>query len=405
MNTVTLFKVALHALLRNKLRSFLTMLGIIIGVAAVITMVAVGEGAKAQVEAQIASLGANVMFIIPGTVTQGGVRTGFGSITSLTVDDARAVLRECDSIKAVSPGTRTVAQVVYQSQNWSTSVGGASPEYNEIREWPAVEGRYFTQQEVDAAAKVCLIGKIVKDNLFGSQSPVGQVVRIKRIPFQVIGVLSEKGQEGYGGDQDDAVLIPYTTAQKKLMGITHLNSVVTSVKDNYSIEAAEEQVKTLLRQRHRIGQGKDDDFVLRSQVQIASTAGETSQTMLILLGSVACVSLIVGGIGIMNIMLVSVTERTKEIGIRMAVGAKGGDILLQFLTEALVLSFIGGLIGVLLGVAGSKSISMLAGWPAILSIQSIFIAFSFSALIGGIFGFYPARKAALLDPIEALRYE
>lgn len=405
MNTVTLFKVALQALLRNKLRSFLTMLGIIIGVAAVITMVAVGEGAKAQVEAQIASLGANVMFIIPGTVTQGGVRAGFGSITSLTVDDARAVLRECDSIKAVSPGTRTVAQVVYQSQNWSTSVGGAGPEYNEIREWPAVEGRYFTQQEVDAAAKVCLIGKIVKDNLFGSQSPVGQVVRIKRIPFQVIGVLSEKGQEGYGGDQDDAVLIPYTTAQKKLMGITHLNSVVTSVKDNYSIEAAEEQVKTLLRQRHRIGQGKDDDFVLRSQVQIASTAGETSQTMLILLGSVACVSLIVGGIGIMNIMLVSVTERTKEIGIRMAVGAKGGDILLQFLTEALVLSFIGGLIGVLLGVAGSKSISMLAGWPAILSIQSIFIAFSFSALIGGIFGFYPARKAALLDPIEALRYE
>ena len=405
MKTTTLFKIALQALLRNKLRSFLTILGIIIGVGAVITMVAVGEGAKAQVEAQIASLGSNVMFILPGTVTQGGVRAGFGSVTSLTPDDAKAIERECDAIRLVSPGVRTVAQVVNQSQNWSTAIIGAAPEYEEIRNWPVVSGRYFTQQEVDAAAKVCILGKVVKDNLFGSQDPIGQVVRIKRIPFQVIGVLSEKGQEGYGGDQDDTVIVPYTTAQKKILGITHIGLILTSINEGYPTETAQEQVQLLLRQRHRIGSDKDDDFIMRSQVQIASAAKETSQTMLVLLGSVACVSLIVGGIGIMNIMLVSVTERTREIGIRMAVGAKGRDILLQFLIEAVVLSFIGGIIGILLGIASSKGISSLANWPAVISPGSILVSFFFSAIIGVIFGFYPARKASLLDPIDALRYE
>lgn len=405
MNTMTLFKIALQALLRNKLRSFLTMLGIIIGVGAVITMVAVGEGAKSQVEAQIASLGSNVLFVLPGTITQGGVRSGFGSVTTLTADDAKAILQECDTIKAVSPGVRTVAQVVNQAQNWSTAITGAGPSYEEIRNWPVVEGRYFTQQEVDASAKVCLLGKVVKDNLFGGQDPIGQVVRIKRIPFHVIGILAEKGQEGFGGDQDDTVIIPYTTAQKKLMGITYLGHILTSVREGASPDRAQEQIQALLRQRHRIVLGKDDDFTMRSQVQIASTASETSQTMLVLLGSVACVSLIVGGIGIMNIMLVSVTERTREIGIRMAVGARSKDILLQFLTEAVVLSFIGGVIGILLGIISSKSISALAGWPAILSPGSILVAFFFSSFIGVIFGFYPARKAALLDPIDALRYE
>lgn len=398
-------RIALRALARNKLRSFLTMLGIIIGVGAVIAMVAIGEGAKALVRAQIASLGTNVLVIVPGTVTQGGVRTGFGGVRTLSDSDAKAIMEEIPSVALASPALRQVNQIVAGNLNWSTVVQGVAPEFQQIRDWQAEEGRFINQADVDSAAKVALIGKSVADNLFGNEDPIDAVIRIRKIPFRVIGVLGAKGQTGQGTDQDDVVMIPYTTMQKRIMRITHVQSIVVSAVSAEKTQEAQQQITSLLRQRHRIQPDQDDDFFIRNLSDIAEAASNSAKVMAILLGSIASVSLLVGGIGIMNIMLVSVTERTREIGIRMAVGARSRDIMYQFLVEAVVMAASGGLIGILLGVGSSTVLNRVAQWPTLISPEIVALAFFFSAAVGVFFGFYPAQKAAHLDPIEALRYE
>jgi putative ABC transport system permease protein len=400
-----IFRVAYRALNRNKMRSSLTMLGIIIGVGAVIAMVGIGQGAKRMVDAQIASLGDNLLTIFPGSHTAGGVHEGAGSVTRLTEDDAKAIIQSCPAVSKISPVVRTSAQVVAGNLNWGTQIQGYSPDFVDIRSWSVSSGTFFTEQDVRGATKVCVLGQTVADNLFPNQDPVGQIIRIKKLPFRVIGVMAKKGQNAFGQDQDDIILVPYSTAQKKLIGVSFVNSIIASAKDRTQIDLAENQITQLLRQRHRIQPGEADDFTVRSQLDIASVAGSTSQVMTILLAAIASVSLIVGGIGIMNIMLVSVTERTREIGIRMAVGAKGKDILTQFLVESIVLSLIGGIIGILLGVISSRVISGVLSWPIYISPPAVALAFFFSGFVGIFFGFYPARKASLLDPIEALRYE
>lgn len=398
-------RIAQRALARNKLRSFLTMLGIIIGVGAVIAMVAIGEGAKALVRAQIASLGTNVLVILPGTVTQGGVRTGFGGVRTLSDSDAKAIMEEIPSVALASPALRQVNQIVAGNLNWSTVVQGVAPEFQQIRDWQAEDGRFINQADVDSAAKVALIGKSVADNLFGNEDPIDAVIRIRKIPFRVIGVLGAKGQTGQGTDQDDVVMIPYTTMQKRIMRITHVQSIVVSAVSAEKTQDAQQQITSLLRQRHRIQPDQDDDFFIRNLSDIAEAASNSAKVMAILLGSIASVSLLVGGIGIMNIMLVSVTERTREIGIRMAVGARSRDIMYQFLVEAVVMAASGGLIGILLGIGSSTVLNRVAQWPTLISPEIVALAFFFSAAVGVFFGFYPAQKAAHLDPIEALRYE
>jgi putative ABC transport system permease protein len=398
-------RIAQRALARNKLRSFLTMLGIIIGVGAVIAMVAIGEGAKALVRAQIASLGTNVVVILPGTVTQGGVRTGFGGVRTLSDSDAKAIMEEVPSVALASPTLRQVNQIVAGNLNWSTVVQGVAPEFQQIRDWQAEEGRFINQADVDSAAKVAVIGKSVADNLFGNEDPTDAVIRIRKIPFRVIGVLGAKGQTGQGTDQDDVVMIPYTTMQKRIMRITHVQSIVVSAVSAEKTQEAQQQITSLLRQRHRIQPDQDDDFFIRNLSDIAEAASNSAKVMAILLGSIASVSLLVGGIGIMNIMLVSVTERTREIGIRMAVGARSRDIMYQFLVEAVVMAASGGLIGILLGIGSSTVLNRVAQWPTLISPEIVALAFFFSAAVGVFFGFYPAQKAAHLDPIEALRYE
>ena len=405
MRYFQILKVAYRALLRNKMRSSLTMLGIIIGVGAVITMLGIGQGAKKMVNDQIASLGDNLLNVFPGSFHGGGVRTGAGTMTSLTEEDVKAIKENCPAVLRISPVVRSGAQVVAGNLNWGTSVEGYSPDFVSIRSWPLASGTFFTDQDVRGATKVCVLGKTVVDNLFPDQDPVGEIIRINKLPFRVLGVLSPKGQTGFGHDQDDIIIVPYTTAQKKIMGRTRINSIIASAVDRTQIDLAEEQITTLLRQRHRIQPGQDDDFTVRSQLDIASAAGSTSKIMTILLGAIASISLIVGGIGIMNIMLVSVTERTREIGIRMAVGAKSRDILTQFLVESVALSFMGGIIGIILGVLSSQLISILLRWPIFTSTLAIVLSFLFAGFVGVFFGFYPARKASLLDPIEALRYE
>jgi putative ABC transport system permease protein len=405
MRYLQILRVAYRALTRNKMRSSLTMLGIIIGVGAVIAMVGIGQGAKRMIDSQISSLGDNLLTVFSGSHSHGGVRGGAGSSVDLTADDAQAILDYCPAVAKVSPMVRTGAQVVAGNLNWATSVEGYGPDFLSIRSWPLSSGSFFTDQDVRGATKVCVLGKTVVDELFAGQDPVGEIVRINKLPFRVIGVLSSKGQNAFGRDQDDLVIVPYTTAQKKLIGITHIQSIMVSAKDRTMMDAAEEQITALLRQRHKILPGQDDDFTVRSQLDIASVAGSTSGVMTILLGAIASVSLIVGGIGIMNIMLVSVTERTREIGLRMAVGAKGRDILVQFLVEAVVLCLSGGIIGILLGAGSSEVISGVLHWPVYISIPAVALAFFFAAFVGIFFGFYPARKASLLDPIEALRYE
>lgn len=397
--------VALRALGRNKLRSALTMLGVVIGVGAVIAMVAVGQGARASVQDTISRLGTNVLFAMAGSVTRGGVRTGVGGSSHLTEDDARAIERDAPAVSLVAPGVRTSAQVVYSNRNWFTLVTGTSPTYPVIRDWPLASGKFFTQKDINAAAKVVVIGKTVVDNLFDGVDPVGKVVRIKKVPFWVIGVFTPKGQGGMGQDQDDAVFIPYTTAMKRIMGVTNLGTILMSATSEENVPAAKTQAERILRQRHRIPPAGEDDFMVRTQLEFAQAASESNRVLTLLLGSIASVSLIVGGIGIMNIMLVSVTERTREVGIRMAVGAREKDILYQFLIEALALSFLGGFLGIALGLSGSKAISFLAGWPTLISPSSIILAFAFSGAVGIFFGIYPARKASKLNPIEALRYE
>jgi putative ABC transport system permease protein len=368
-------------------------------------MVGIGEGAKKMVNAQIASLGDNLVSVFPGSHMSGGMRSGAGGVTTLTESDAEAIRESCPAVSRVSPVVRTGAQVVAGNLNWGTQVEGYSPEFVEIRSWPLSSGACFSDQDVRGATKVCLLGKTVVDNLFPGADPVGEIVRIKKLPFRVIGVLSPKGQNAFGRDQDDIVIVPYTTAQKKLLGITHVHYVMASAVDRSRMDAAMTQITELLRQRHRISPGQEDDFTVRSQLDVATAVGSTSKIMTVLLGIVASISLVVGGIGIMNIMLVSVTERTREIGIRMAVGAKGRDILVQFMIESLVLSLIGGTIGIALGLASSKIISVSLKWPIFTSVTAIALAFFFAGFVGVFFGFYPARKASLLDPIEALRYE
>jgi putative ABC transport system permease protein len=408
INIPSTLKISFRALRVNKMRSSLTMLGIIIGVGAVIAMLAVGTGASERISQQIASIGSNLIIILPGSTTSGGLRMGMGSQPTLTKDDADAILKECSAVQDVAPVLNGAAQIVYGNQNWSTGVYGTTPSMLNIRDWPLGSGRPFTEQDVKSATKVCLLGQTVVENLFGSIDPIGQVVRIKKVPFTVIGILDKKGQSPQGQDQDDTVYIPVTTAQKKIFGTTFpgmVRTIMVKAKSTEDLDAAEKQINELLRQRHRIGPKKENDFTVRNLTEIMLVAEQSTKVMTLLLGAIASVSLLVGGIGIMNIMLVSVTERTREIGIRMAVGAKTWDIRLQFIIEALTLSLIGGIVGVIAGVAGSKIISAFAGWSTIVSVLSIFLAFGFSGLVGIFFGFYPAYKASLLNPIDALRYE
>jgi putative ABC transport system permease protein len=401
-------RIALRALLVNKMRSVLTMLGIIIGVGAVIAMIAVGSGAKQRIAEQIESMGANILIVLSGSSTSGGLRHGTGTVPTLTVDDAKAILSEIPGVRHVAPQISGVAQVVYGSQNWSTVIYGTTPEILEVREWRLNLGRPFTQPDVDGATKVCVLGRTVAENLFGGIDPIGQIVRIKKVPFTVVGVLAPKGQSSWGTDQDDIIFVPLTTAQKRLFGMQFpgmVRVITVQAREREVMQTVEEQITGLLRQRHRIQPGQDNDFSVRNLTEIASSAEESARIMSLLLGTIASISLIVGGIGIMNIMLVSVTERTREIGIRIAVGAKGRDILLQFLIESLLLSLVGGMLGIGVGIGGTLILSSFTEWPILFSVQAILLAFLFAASVGVFFGFYPARKASLLNPIEALRYE
>ncbi len=400
--------IALRAIVVNKLRSALTMLGIIIGVGAVIAMIAVGSGAKARIQEQIASMGSNILIVLSGSSSSGGIRFGSGTVPTLKVEDAKAILREIPNVRHSAPSLPGLAQVVFGNQNWSTVVTGTIPELLQIREWPLSSGRTFTQQEVDGAAKVCLLGKTVAENLFGGLDPLGQIVRIKEVPFTVIGVLAPKGQTTFGQDQDDTIYVPLTTAQKRLFGTRFpgmVRFITVQATGPEVMKDVEEQITALLRQRHRMAPNQDNDFTVRNLTEIAASAEQSAQVMSLLLGAIASISLIVGGIGIMNIMLVSVTERTREIGVRIAVGAKARDILFQFLIESLVLSLIGGLMGIGLGIAGSMVLASFTQWPVLLSPEAIALAFLFAGSVGVFFGFYPARKASMLNPIDALRYE
>ncbi len=398
-------RIALKALARNKMRAFLTMLGIIIGVGAVIAMVAIGEGAKSTIRAQIASLGTNVLIIMPGTSNQGGVRAGFGSVNTLVDGDARAMIHEVRAVAYASPVLRRPEQLVAGNLNWGTLAQGVAPEFQQIREWQIAEGRFLHDGDMESAAKVVVLGETVVRNLFGNDDPIDAVIRIRNIPFRVVGVLAPKGQTGQGTDQDDTVMIPYTTMQKRLMRITWLQSIVVKAINAERVQEAQEQITSLLRQRHRIGPEREDDFNVRNLSDITEAATTSARVMTVLLGSVAGISLLVGGIGIMNIMLVSVTERTREIGIRMAVGARSRDIMLQFLVEAVVMAATGGIIGIFLGIGSSEVLKTWAQWPTLIDPAIVAIAFLFSGAVGVFFGFYPAKKAATLDPIEALRYE
>ena len=400
------FKISFRALRRNKMRSLLTALGIIIGVAAVITMVSIGNGAKAQIQSQIASLGENVILVFSGNFSPGGVRSGWGGSGTLQVADAEAIQREIQKVVAISPELRGGAQLVVGNSNWFTvNVLGESNAYFDIRQWPLVEGSDFSEQDIRNASKVAVIGQTIATQLFGEENPVGKILRINNVPFIVTGLLSSKGLSLQGNDQDDIVVVPYTSASKRLFGRPNLFAMNIQVGKPSDLLPAQNQIIALMRQRHKIIPPKDDDFTVRNQEEIAKVATASTDIMTALLGATASVSLMVGGIGIMNIMLVSVTERTREIGIRIALGAHGKDILLQFLIEAATLSSTGGLIGIFLGVVAAKGISYNMHWPSLISFTSIGVAFLFSAVVGIFFGFYPARKASQLDPIEALRYE
>jgi putative ABC transport system permease protein len=405
MRLASTFKIAFRALRRNKLRSVLTALGIIIGVAAVIAMVGIGNGAKAQVEAQIASLGQNVILVFSGSVTSSGIRTGWGGAGTLKVEDAEAIRREVPGVTTLSEEVVSTTQVAAGNQNWFTRIYGESADYFDLRQWLLSEGAPFTPQDVRSANKVCVIGRTTATEIYGNEDAVGQILRIKNVPFTITGVLMPKGLSTQGVDQDDIVIMPYTSAMKRVAGGTTLRNINVQVANANELDAAQQQIIALLRQRHNIREGHDDDFTVRNQQEIAEAATATSRVKTLLLGTIAGVSLVVGGIGIMNIMLVSVTERTREIGVRLAVGAHGRDILTQFLIEAVSLSSVGGLIGIALGITASQVLSAFAHWPTLISLSSIAVAFLFSAAVGVFFGFYPAREAARLDPIDALRYE
>jgi putative ABC transport system permease protein len=396
--------ISLRALRRNKMRSSLTALGIIIGVASVVALVAVGNGAKVQIQSQVAALGQNLLTIFAGSSRTGGVSSGLGSASTITLADAAAIAREVPDVAAISPEDSSTAQAVANGRNWSTTVVGESPQYLTIRDWKLAGGSMFSEREVRGADKVAVIGSKTALELFGPLDPVGQTVRVKNIPFVIIGLLTSKGAS-FGMDQDDRIVIPYSTAMKRVTGDRYLRSVNVEVTAAARMSGAEDQIRSLLRQRHNLQPGQDDDFNIFNQKDIAQTAGTITTIVTMLLGAIASISLLVGGIGIMNIMLVSVTERTREIGIRIAVGAQASAIQLQFLIEAMTLSVLGGLIGVLIGVGAARLVGVLANFQAIVSAGSIVLAFGVSLAIGVFFGFYPARKAAALDPIDALRYE
>jgi putative ABC transport system permease protein len=385
------------------------MLGIVIGIGAVVAMVSLGQGATASVQAEIASLGTNVMIVIPGATTVGGVRGGLGSISTLTVEDADEIEKKVAGVETVLYGTRSVLQVIRENKNWSTVVFGTTPVFPEVRNWPIAEGHFFTQSDLDTAAKVALVGKTVAQNLFvPGEDVVGSEIRIRNVSLRVIGVLASKGQSVTGQDQDDFVVLPFSTAERKVFGTKFLGTVgiiLVATHTRHDIPAAVEDIKDLLRSRHRLHQAEEDDFTIRTMEDIAKTMAGTSRTMMLMLMSIASISLIVGGIGIMNILLVSVTERTREIGLRMAVGAKRRHILLQFLIEAVIMTVIGGLLGVAAGIGGARLLTAMVGWPAIISLQAVVAAFLFSVAVGIFFGLYPANKASKLNPIEALRYE
>lgn len=408
MNIWRTSKVALRALSRNKMRTFLTALGIIIGVGAVISMVSIGEGAKRGVEDRFNAMGTNLLFVSPGSRSRGGVHSGFGGFNTLKPEDAEAIEQQCDAVKYTSPSVNTRAQVVYSNKNWNTSIQGTGARYPEVRNWEIDQGTYFDENQVKAGAKVCVLGSEVKKNLFEDEDAIGKVIRIKKIPFRVLGVLKAKGESGGWFNRDDMITVPFTAAMKRLMGVDYISSIDIQAASMSQTKEAQRQIEELLRVRHKIAPGAEDDFQIRNMSEIAEGAAQATGILTILLGSIASISLLVGGIGIMNIMLVSVTERIREIGIRMAVGAREKDILLQFLTEAVVLSVLGGLIGIFFGVGLSKLlkyISIFSQFKTVVSVQAIVLAFVFSASVGIFFGFYPARKASRLDPIEALRYE
>ncbi|MBI2881874.1 MAG: ABC transporter permease [Candidatus Tectomicrobia bacterium] len=410
MNVFASLRIAIRALQANLLRTSLTMLGIIIGVGAVITMVSVGAGAQARVSEQIQSLGSNLLVVLTGSVSAGGVRMGAGTHLTLTEDDAWAIQREIPAVQAAAASMRGNRQVIYGNLNWFTLIQGATPEYFEAREWDIVAGKAFTQEDVDGSAKVALLGQTVIQRIFGDSDPLGQIIRIQKVPFTVIGVLDRKGQSLRGDDQDDIIVIPLSTAKKRVLGVSLANqrsvySIMVKVREAHLLQEAEQQIRGLLRQRHRLQPQQADDFTLFNLSEILKAQEESSRVLTILLAAIASVSLLVGGIGIMNIMLVSVTERTREIGLRMAVGARSRDILAQFLVEAVTVSLIGGGIGIALGLIGSYAIAYLAEWRILIQPEAVLLAFTFAAAVGVFFGFYPARKASRLDPIEALRYE
>lgn len=397
--------IALSALYANKLRSILTMLGIIIGVGAVIAMVSIGMGVREKVQNSIASLGSNLIMVTPGATSTSGVRQAAGTNTTLTLKDAQAIAREVPGISSVAPSVGKQYQVVAGNQNWSTNVQGTTPEYIEVRNLVVGSGSFISQQDIETRNRVAVIGATVANNLFGGLSPLGQNIRINNAPFKVVGVLESKGQSAGGQDQDDIIIIPLTTAQERLLGVTYLQTISVQAANAEVVDQVQQDITTLLRARHGLTASKPDDFTVRNLASVMATATETTATITMLLGSIAAISLVVGGIGIMNIMLVSVTERTREIGIRKALGARFNDILLQFLIESVVIGVIGGATGIVVGIGASYAISSFAGWNTVITALPIIVAFGFSVAIGLFFGLYPARKAALLNPIDALRYE
>jgi putative ABC transport system permease protein len=406
LEILNIARIAFKALRRNKIRSALTALGVIIGVASVIAMIALSSGARAAIDAQIQSTGTNVVYVSAGSFARmGSVRGGIGSVQTLTLEDAQAIKEQVAAVGRLTPVVRGRAQVIAANENWATSIEGGNEDYLAVRNWPLASGDNISPRDVLVAEKVCLLGDTVAQNLFLGQDPVGQIIRIKSLPFRVLGVLTPKGQGQWGQDQDDIIVAPYTTIQKKLLGIVYIHQIMVSATRADTVEEAARDITRLLRQRHRIQNPDEDDFTVRTVEEMAQTRVQLAQTMTGLLMSVASVSLLVGGIGIMNIMLVSVTERTKEIGLRMAVGARTRDILRQFLTEAVSLSALGGVVGIVLGVGVSQGLTQVLGWPTLITSSSIAIAFAFAAAVGIFFGYYPARKAATLDPIDALRYE
>jgi putative ABC transport system permease protein len=407
MKLFNLIRIALKALQRNKLRAFLTMLGIIIGVAAVIAMVAIGQGSKQSIQDQLSSMGSNMITIRPqsNTTVGGGARLDATGLQTLTVDDIKAIQKQATYITAVSPAVQAKGQAINGALNWPTTIQGVSPDYLTIRNWPLKDGIAFTQEHVNTADKVCLIGQTVVENIFGSEDPVGKIIRFNKIPFKIIGVLSEKGENAFGQDQDDIIIAPYTTVQKRILAIPYIQNIYASAVNESSSALATEEVTDILRTSHKLKTGDEDDFMVRTQAELINTFSSTSQLLTVLLAAIAGISLVVGGIGIMNIMYVSVTERTKEIGLRMSIGARGMDILFQFLIEAILISITGGIIGVILGITASRLVTLFLSWPTLVSQSSIMLSFMVCAVTGVFFGYYPAQKASRLDPIEALRYE